>query len=385
MEMDKTFKPNPQWMAEKYNEMNQLLFNGALGACDFAIFTSGRGSEGGVLGWFKITARNIRVDRYSRRMFANQGWNKAYIDKSNFVDLCRPRIELNGNYTGTEHSFLATLVHEMCHYYTYMYGYAPKQGHGREFKEIGYVVSQRSNGMFTIQRLASAEQMTEMELSDEMKAKRAKRLSNKKSSVTAILVFTKKGEVKLTISSNPSLINMISSSEKERGENVVTTNDAEVIEYLFGKGYRKNMRTWRYWSLEGKPWLDELKSMLPEISGETLGVRRPAAQQIPPQQSPRHPKRIFSIKTSNGVFEHDGESYYSLLTALKERFPRTSEEGILKLINNPANYRMVENKMNAKSIIKEVIEEFMNDEMGDDSVAINPDMNLGLQSPLEGE
>lgn len=385
MEMDKTFKPNPQWMAEKYNEMNQQLFNGALGACDFAIFTSGRGSEGGVLGWFKITARNIRVDRYSRRMFANQGWDKAYIDKSNFVDLCRPRIELNGNYTGTEHSFLATLVHEMCHYYTYMHGYAPKQGHGREFKEIGYVVSQRSNGMFTIQRLASAEQMTEMELSDEMKAKRAKRLSNKKSSVTAILVFTKKGEVKLTISSNPSLINMISSSEKERGENVVTTNNAEVIEYLFDKGYRKNMRTWRYWSLEGKPWLEELKGMLPEVSGETLGVRRPAAQQVPPQQQPRHPKRIFSIKTSNGVFEHDGENYYSLLTALKERFPRTSEEGILKLINNPANYRMVENMINAKSIIKEVIEEFMNDEMGDDSVAINPDMNLGLQSPLEGE
>jgi len=383
--MDKTFKPNPQWMGEKYNEMNQLLFNGALGACDFAIFTSGRGSEGGVLGWFKITARNIRVDRYSRRMFANQGWNKAYIDKSNFVDLCRPRIELNGNYTGTEHSFLATLVHEMCHYYTYMYGYAPKQGHGREFKEIGYEVSERSNGMFTIQRLASAEQMTEMELSDEMKAKRAKRLSNRKSSVTAILVFTKKGEVKLTISSNPSLINMISSSEKERGENVVTTNNAEVIEYLFDKGYRKNMRTWRYWSLEGKPWLEELKGMLPEVSGETLGVRRPAAQQVPPQQQPRHPKRIFSIKTSNGVFEHDGENYYSLLTALKERFPRTSEEGILKLINNPANYRMVENMINAKSIIKEVIEEFMNTEMGDDSVAINPDMNLGLQSPLEGE
>jgi hypothetical protein len=382
MEMDKTFKPNPQWMAEKYDEMNQLLFNGALGACDFAIFTSGRGPEGGVLGWFKITARNIRVDRYSRRMFANQGWNKAYIDKSNFVDLCRPRIELNGNYTGTEHSFLATLVHEMCHYYTYMHGYAPKQGHGREFKEIGYVVSQRSNGMFTIQRLASAEQMTEMELSDEMKAKRAKRLSNKKSSVTAILVFTKKGEVKLTISSNPSLINMISSSEKERCENVVTTNDAEVIEYLFDKGYRKNMRTWRYWSLEGKPWLDELKSMLPEVSGETLGVRRPAAQQIPP----REPKLIFSIKTSNGVFETECSSYIELRNKLQQRFPNMNYDTMTKLMNNRANFKKLEeNKMNAKSIIKEVIEEFMNDEMGNDSVAINPDMNLGLQSPLEGE
>lgn len=382
MEMDKTFKPNPQWMAEKYNEMNQLLFNGALGACDFAIFTSGRGSEGGVLGWFKITARNIRVDRYSRRMFANQGWNKAYIDKNNFVDLCRPRIELNGNYTGTEHSFLATLAHEMCHYYTYMNGYAPKQGHGREFKDIGSIVSYRSNGMFTIQRLASAEQMTEMELSDEMKAKRAKRLANKKSSVTAIIVFTKEGKVKLTMTSSQSLINMISTTEEGRGDNVVTTNDAEIIEYLFGKGYRKNMRTWRYWSLEDKPWLGELKGMLPETSGETLGVKRPAAQQVPPQQ----PKLIFSIKTSNGIFETECSSYVELRNKLQQRFPNMSYETITKLMNNKANFKTItESKMDTKSIIKEVIEEFMNTEMGDDSVAINPDMNLGLQSPLEGE
>jgi hypothetical protein len=380
--MDKTFRPNTQWMAEKYEEMNQQLFNGELGACGFAIFTSGRGSEGGVLGWFKITARNIRIDRYSRRMFANYGFDRTYIDKSNFVDLCRPQIELNGNYTGTEHSFLATLAHEMCHYYTYMNGYAPKQGHGREFKDIGSIVSYRSNGMFTIQRLASAEQMTEMELSDEMKAKRAKRLANKKSSVTAIIVFTKEGKVKLTMTSSQSLINMISTSEEERGDNVVTTNDAEIIEYLFGKGYRKNMRTWRYWSLEDKPWLGELKGMLPETSGETLGVKRPAAQQVPPQQ----PKLIFSIKTSNGIFETECSSYVELRNKLQQRFPNMSYETITKLMNNKANFKTItESKMDAKSIIKEVIEEFMNTEMGDDSVAINPDMNLGLQSPLEGE
>ena len=384
--MDKTFKPNRQWMIEKYDEMNQKLFGGALGLCAFDIFTSGRGSEGGVLGWFKITARNIRIDRYSRRMYATRGWDKVYIDKNNFVNLCLPQIELNGNYSGTEHSFLATLVHEMCHYYTYMHGYAPKQGHGREFKEIGYIVSQRSNGMFTIQRLASAEQMTEMELSDEMKAKKAKRLANKKSSVTAILVFTKEEKVKLTITSSQSLINMITTTEKERGDNVVATNDAEVIEYLFGKGYRKNMRTWRYWSLEDKPWIDELKSMLPEVSGETLGVRRSVAQQIPPQKPTAQPKLIFSIKTSNGVFETECSSYVELRNKLQQRFPNMNYETISKLMNNKANFRKIEeNKMNTKAIIKEVIEEFMNTEMGDDSVAINPDMNLGLQSPLETE
>ena len=383
MEFDKTFKPNEEWMANKYNEMNQQLFGGSLGNCDFAIFTSGKGSQGGVLGWFKITGSNVRADRYSRRMFVGGWGTKVFIDRNNFVRLCRPRIELNGNYTGTEQSFLATLAHEMCHYYTYMDGYCPKQGHGREFKEIGQIVSQRSNGMFTIQRLASAEQMSEMELSDEMKAKREKRLSNRKSSVTAIFVFTKQGQVKLTITSSQNLINMISASEEERGNNVVTTNNADVIDYLFAKGYKKNMRTWRYWSLEGKPWIDELKQMLPETSGETLGVKRPTVQ---PQ--PKQSKRVFSIKTSNGIFEYDGSSYYALLNALKERFPRTSEDAILKLINNPNNYRMVESRMNTKSIIKEVIDEFMKNEFRgannmDNAVEITPDMNLGLESPLE--
>ena len=297
--------------------------------------------------------------------------------------LCKPRIELNGNYTGTEQSFLATLAHEMCHYYTYMNGYCPKQGHGREFKEIGQIVSQRSNGMFTIQRLASAEQMSEMELSDEMKAKREKRLSNRKSSVTAVIVFTPEGKIKLSITSNERLVNLIKTTSEGYGEKVIVTNNADVIDYLFAKGYKKNMRTWRYWSLEGKPWIDELKQMLPETSGETLGVKRPIVQ---PQ--PKQSKRVFSIKTSNGAFEYDANSYYALLNALKERFPRTSEDAILKLINNPNNYRMVESRMNTKSIIKEVIDEFMKNEFRgannmNNTVEITPDMNLGLESPLE--
>jgi hypothetical protein len=157
--MDKTFKPTREWMAAKYAEMNEQLFNGSLGNCSFDIFTTGRGSQGGTLGWFKIKGSRILIERRSRRMYKD-GWDRIYINRSNFADLCYPTIELNGNYTGTEYGFLATLVHEMCHYYTYMNGYAPKQGHGPEFKEIGYIVSSRSNGLFTIQRLATAEEMS---------------------------------------------------------------------------------------------------------------------------------------------------------------------------------------------------------------------------------
>ena len=388
MEMDKTFKPTVEWMAQKYQEMNEQLFNGALGECNFNIFTTGRGSQGGILGWFKIGARGIRVDRYSRRMFKRIGWDTEYIDKHNFVNLCWPTIELNGNYSGTEHGFLATLAHEMCHYYTYMNGYCPKQGHGIEFKQIGSIVSSRSNGLFTIQRLATAEEMNELELNDEMKAKRDKRLANKKASVTAVIVFTQEGKVKLTMTSSQNLVNLITKTEEgERNEKVVSTNDANIIDYLFNKGYKKNMRTWRYWSLEDKPWINELKNMLPETSGETLGVRRPQPQpQVQSQQ--KEPRRIFSIKTSTGSFEYDGSVYYSLFKALRERFPKMSDDTIKKIMDNPNNYRMEENRKTAKSIIREVIDELMNNEFrgaDNDTVEITPDMNLGKFSPLEVE
>ncbi len=385
--IDKTFIPNTQWMAEKYDEMNSQLFNGALGECSFNVFTTGRGSEGGTLGWFKITGRNIRVDRYSRRMFKNTNWEKVYVNRENFVYMCQPRIELNGNYSGTEHGFLATLVHEMCHYYTYMNGFCPKQGHGPEFREIGAIVSNRSNGLFTIQRLASAEDMSQLELNDDMKAKREKRLNNKKASVTAIIVMTQEGKVKLTITSNQNLINLITNTEKdEKNENVVTTNDSSVIDYLFSKGYRKNMRTWRYWSLEDKPWIGELKNMLPETSGQVLGTKRQQQPQVQ-QQKPKQPTRVFSIRTSTGTFEHDGSSYFGLKKALRERFPKMSDEALEKIIQNPANYRMEENRVNVKTIIEGVIDEFMENEFrganNNDSVEITPDMNLGKFSPLE--
>ena len=382
----RSFKPTVEWMAERYNEANQKLFNGALGECDFNVFTTGRGSQGGTLGWFKIAARGIMADRHSRKMF-KQGLDRVYVDRKNFVEMCHPTIELNGNYSGTEHGFLATLAHEMCHYYTYMNGYCPKQGHGREFRQIGSIVSSRSNGLFTIQRLASAEDMSQLELNDEMKAKREKRLNNKKASVTAVLVFTVDGKVKLTMTSSQNLIDTISNEENRRGENVVTSNDSNVIDYLFSKGYRKNMRTWRYWSLEDKPWIGELKNMLHETSGQVFGTKRQQKPQVQ-QQMPKQPTRVFSIRTSTGTFEHDGNSYFGLKKALRERFPKMSDEALEKIIQNPANYRMEENKVNVKTIIEGVIDEFMDNEFrgtnnNNDSVEITPDMNLGEFSPLE--
>lgn len=376
-DIEKNFIPTPQWMKEKYDELNASLFMGRLGECGFNVFTTGRGAGGSVLGWFKITGYGVKIERRNGRMFRENYWDREYINKNNFVDICKPVIELNGNYTGTEHGFMSTLLHEMCHYYTYMDGWAPKQAHGREFREIGYIVAARSQGMFTVQRIASAEQMSELELNDEMKAKKQQRLERKKASVSAIVIYTKDGHVELTISSNKLLIGKIQKYAEDDNLKFYVSNDSDVIEFLFGKGYRKNMRTWRFWYLEGKPWLKELEALFNSSESEETDEE--------PVDVPHEPKKIFTIKTNSGTFECEADG--NLINSIKERFPKMSDETINKIINNPANYRIVESKKCTKDIVKEVIDEFITNEVvgmnDNDCVSITPYMNLGTFSPLQ--
>ncbi len=279
--MEKNFVPNPQWMSEKYDEMNAMLFNGRLGSCGFNIFTTGKGSGGGVLGWFKITGYGIKIDRRTRKMFYENYWDREYINRYNFVELCKPVIELNGNYRGTEHGFLSTLLHEMCHYYTYMEGLAPTQAHGREFKNIGSIVASRSNGVFTVHSIATAEEMSELELNDEMKAKKEKRLANKKAAVSAVVVFKMDGNVELTMTSIQSVIDRIKEYYGKREETVVVSNNSDVINFLFSKGYTSNLRTWKYWNLKEKPWLDKLKNMLFGFEdNEEADIEKPESEEM---------------------------------------------------------------------------------------------------------
>ena len=388
--MNKSFKPTVNWMAEKYDEMNAKLFGGQLGQCDFNIFTSGRGSQGRTLGFFRMNGRGLKIEIATRKMFRHDDWfpnDKEYVNKSNFYSVCRPSIELNGNYSGTEHAFLGTLVHEMCHYYTYMNGYAPKQGHGTEFRNIAYRVSYKSNGEFSIQRLASAEEMQNFELSDEMKAKREKRLSNKKASLMAIFVYNINGTVKLSTTSSQALANRIIDSYKKLDvPKVVVSNDLRLIELLYSHGYRRNFRTWRYWNVENTDWIKTIDNydikvynnpnmnIIKNIYGDKSNIGVEAPQRLS--------KRIFSIKTNNGTFKTEVASESDLFNKLRERFPKMSDETIKKIMSNQANYQMTENKRKSLSdIIKEAIEEAIGN---DGTVDIDSNMNLGLHSPLEG-
>lgn len=170
----------PEWMKEKFDAMNKLLFNGELKPCKLSLFTTGEGSRGKTLGWFKHgtiycssskTSYGHKKPCYVRDMWGDKIW----LDTDNFNRYANPEIQLNGNYNWTEKAALSTLVHEMCHYYDYKDGWAPVQAHGPSFRSIAAMVSSKSNEFFTVQRLAKAEQMDEMEFTDNMKAFNNKR------------------------------------------------------------------------------------------------------------------------------------------------------------------------------------------------------------------
>lgn len=247
------FKPTVEWMAKWYDIMNAELFGGILGKCKFEPFTTGKG-QGNWLGRFQVL-RPIKVESRSRRMFYSFWGEKTYITKDNFVTVCDPCIGLNINYSATEEGWLATLVHEMCHYYTYMYGYAPKQAHGVEFREIGERVSYRSNGRFTVQRLAGAEQMKEFEMDQAMIDKKTKR-------TMIVVMFMCDGVVRFIPTSSEKLIDEILMIERRHGstrcDEIRIYVEPSVANEIFKIMKFKNLRSYKFYHIENKPQVLEI-------------------------------------------------------------------------------------------------------------------------------
>ena len=373
---DKKFYPTVEWMEIKYVELNKLYFNGVLGDCKFNIFTSGKGSNGNVLGWFKISGKNIRIERSNGRMFFNSLNGRIYIKRDNFVALCKPIIELNGNYKWTENAMILTMIHEMCHYYTYMNGIAPKQSHGSEFKNIARIISERSNGNITIQRLASAEQMSEMELNDDIKKRNEQRKENKKHKLTALLVVLKNNIKHLTMTSSKNLIDEIVKHKKSNVdvETIMTSNDYNTIEILFKNGFSRNMRTYRYWVLDEK-----YNQMFNSIDKNSWNIIYDVRKK---EDKDNVKERTFSLRTNRGEMVIKFKDENDLYIKLKEKLPKVNDEAIKRLMNNKNNYL----NESIEYIIEKVLNEYLDnniERVSDDSIDIDSSMNLGLASPFE--
>ena len=259
---DERFTPTVDWIAEKYFELNEWLFNGKLGNCLFEVYTSGKGMERS-LGHFRFTGTGVKYNKRTRRMYwvdpVYHNSLEVHINAANFVKYTKPMIGLNGNYKRTEHMWLNTLVHEMCHYYTYMNGQVPVQAHGTEFRQIGQIVGIRSNGVFDIKRLCDAENIGELD--GEIAAKRQARDDKKKNNMTALLVFRTNGDIQLVTTTSQDVIQkVVNDNNKLICKRIVSTNDINYIEYLWSLGYKHNMRTYRYWPVQGKDLVDDIKN-----------------------------------------------------------------------------------------------------------------------------
>jgi predicted SprT family Zn-dependent metalloprotease len=263
----RTFKPTVEWMAKRYDEANQKLFNGKLGKCDFGIFTTGRGSRGGINGWFKLSAGNIRVTNGGtliKDTLVYCNITTTRITHDNFYELARPRIELNGNKSGSEWAFMVTLVHEMCHYYTYCEGRRPARGHGRDFNNIARIVTARSDGQIEVTTHTTIERSKHFVMDSSSKSKTTPRTQRKRSGYVIVRV-KKEGTLELTITSKYEVLGMIIENAQRRNDTsrIIKTCDNRVLEAAFSHGYATVFRTYRYWTVRDKKWLVDALTNVP--------------------------------------------------------------------------------------------------------------------------
>lgn len=344
------FVPDTQWLATNYEKMNKILFNGALGKCNFYVFTKGKGSSYKHLGHFGMAGHGLKYNKMTRQMFVSDYWGeKEFVNKDNFYDKCKPYIELNGNYKWTEKAALTTLVHEMCHYYTYMNGYNPKQSHGVEFKQIAAYVSSKSNDFFTIKRLSGAEQAEEMELDDKVKAGIDNRMNTRLTNMVPVIIFRKDGQVRLINAANARTAAEIVATEETFGKYkyAVVSVSKDLKNEIIGQGYGRLSKKYG-------TYYDITDSNIPEMieSGKfkvavVLGQKEESAENDGNVDNKaevdnvgngekRYP--LFRIKLVSGsTFELRNVTKNEVKEKLRERFPKWSD-AVIDSVSNNKNY-----------------------------------------------
>lgn len=230
-------QPTLDWMRKAYDEANEKYFNGRLGDCNFDTHRSATNT----LGFFNMRPQGkLMANRYSRQM----SLNGKEIDRDNFFELAKPFISLNLNYESSEEAWFNTMVHEMCHYYTYQDGRAPKQGHGPEFRRIAELVDYRSNGEMKIGKVdRTGLHVMNAEVKQKRDDARAKRQSTAITNARVLLGKDKTGRYSLCIPQTERIRNMVFGSWKHYvyacREEIWESNDETLKSYLLTHGYQK--------------------------------------------------------------------------------------------------------------------------------------------------
>lgn len=394
-------KPDSDWIQQKYDEFNRRYFNGRLNSC--VLECRPCGSK--FLGYFTIQGDNIKYEKSSRRMFWTHFDNsRVYVDYDSFVGICDPLIVLNTNYDAPESSWENTLIHEMCHYYTYMEGYVPKQGHGREFKDIARKLYDKTNGEIVITTYDATGGF--VQTNQKILQTAEKRQTNRISNTFATLVITRTKELDLRMFTEATLKTFLRFCKDE----IIYCSNSDLIARLFDLGYNRIMRKLTiYWRITNPQIIDILNQyqFYDRNGNKTPSVKYLIGQDedyindeennedIPLQDEWHLGYKI--TRTDDGVNLVDKFGKKALNFNVDSIiFDENKQLFIMKFgkftkIGKPGEWKNLDNEsLNRRltSIIREAIRNEMNinnkdDEDEDDIGDVIPGMNLSLHSPYE--
>lgn len=252
------FTPTVEWMERNYYLLNDELFDGKLGKCDFKIDNSK--GQWNVLGYFELQ-NQISYNKRNRRLifiqdydFKNGCHSYGEIDYRNFAYVCKPLIALNGNFTGSEYDTMCTLIHEMCHYYNYMNGYAPTRAHGKEFKNACLLVDKKSVGKYSYNNIINSEESS-LRLTDD--AKNIKKLQDDKKrerfikTIKVLIIFRGREILMLTSTSQKLIDEYIDLWFNYKKDHVayILLEDERFNGVIYDLRYRTNVKSFKFFNV----------------------------------------------------------------------------------------------------------------------------------------
>lgn len=142
-------KPTVEWMKEKYIQFNNQFFGNYL---EMPILKAEPISKR-TLGCFSFEPKiQIKANKFDMHMYFVDDFERTikHVNHDNFIQIMNPSITLNTVWDCEEIYLENTLIHEMCHYQTYIDGFCPRKAHGKEFSYWAEVVNHHSNGKYKI-------------------------------------------------------------------------------------------------------------------------------------------------------------------------------------------------------------------------------------------
>lgn len=166
-------EPTAAFVKQKYNEFNQLYFDGFLPKCAISVRPLGEECGRVLGGTFRFaTFRNAILINGANLFYDPKKDYYGHIDKTTIYSALKPTITINSKYKAPVELLENTIIHEMCHYYTFFnedgsFRIADKENksHGQDFMNAAEMISRKSGGKVKIKAILEAEEIESMSAS----------------------------------------------------------------------------------------------------------------------------------------------------------------------------------------------------------------------------